>query len=76
MTKTEILEAIKEMSPEERLEIIESIARMMREDIEEKARLNAEMQHNLAAAAKVAAPHYMPGGLLHDLWSCESEDNY
>jgi hypothetical protein len=30
------------MSAEERLELIESIARMMREDIEEKARLKTE----------------------------------
>ncbi|WP_277882605.1 hypothetical protein [Microcoleus sp. FACHB-68] len=42
MTKTEILEALKQMSADERLEIIESISRMMREEIEEKARLNAE----------------------------------
>jgi hypothetical protein len=37
VTKTEILAALKNLTAEERLEIIETASRMMREEIEEKA---------------------------------------
>lgn len=76
MTKAEILEALKELTTEERLEIIEAASRMMREETEEKHRRKAEKERRLAAAAKAAIPDYLPGGALHDLWSSESEDYY
>ena len=76
MTKTEILEALKQMTTEERLEIIEAAARMMREEIEQKAKHKAEIDQQLAAAAEAALPYYMPGGALSDLWSPDSEDYY
>lgn len=76
MTKTEILQALKQMTTSERLEVIETASRLMREDIEDKARLKAETKQRLAAAAEAAIPDYMPGGALHDLWSSESEDYY
>ena len=66
MTKTEILQALKQMTTEERLEIIEAASRMMREEIEEKARHKAEIDQQLAAAAEAALPDYMPGGALSD----------
>jgi hypothetical protein len=76
MTKAEILAALKQMTTEERLEIIEAASRMMREDIEEKARLKTEREQRLAAAAEAAIPDYLPGGTLHDLWSPDSEPYY
>ena len=73
VTKTEILAALKNLTAEERLEIIETASRMMREEIEEKARRKAERKRKLRAAAEAAVKDYMPGGALHDLWSSESE---
>ena len=76
MTKTEILEALKQMTAEERLEIIEVASRSIREEIEVKARLKAESKKQLRASAKAAIPLYQPGGPLYDLWSANSEDYY
>ena len=73
VTKTEILAALKNLTAEERLEIIETASRMMREEIEEKAQRKAERKRKLRAAAEAAVKDYMPGGALHDLWSPESE---
>lgn len=76
MTKTEILTALKQMTTEERLEVIETASRLMREEIEEKNRIKEERNKRLKAAAEAAIPDYMPGGRLHDLWSSDSEDYY
>lgn len=76
MTKTEILAAIKQMTTEQRLEIMEAISRMMREEIEEKNRIKQEIDKQIRAAAEAAIPDYMPGGALHDLWSADSEPYY
>jgi hypothetical protein len=73
VTKTEILAALKNLTAEERLEIIETVSRMMREEIEEKAQRKAERKRRLRAAAEAAVKDYMPGGALHDLWSADSE---
>jgi hypothetical protein len=73
VTKTEILAALKNLTSEERLEIIETASRMMREEIEEKAQRKAERKRKLRAAAEAAVKDYMPGGALHDLWSPDSE---
>ncbi len=56
MTKTEILAALKNLTAEERLEIIETASRMMREEIEEKAQRKAERKRKLRAAAEAAVP--------------------
>ncbi|MCC3412988.1 MAG: hypothetical protein JGK24_20925 [Microcoleus sp. PH2017_29_MFU_D_A] len=73
VTKTEILAALKNLTAEERLEIIETASRMMRDDIEQKAQRKAEKKRQLRAAAEAAVKDYMPGGALHDLWSPDSE---
>ena len=73
VTKTEILAALKNLTAEERLEIIETASRMMREEIEQKAQRKAERKLRLRAAAEAAVKDYMPGGALHDLWSPDSE---
>lgn len=72
MTKTEIIAALKNLTAEERLEIIEAASRMMREEIEEKVQRKAERKQKLKAAAAAAVKDYMPGGVLYDLWSSES----
>ncbi len=73
VTKTEILAALKNLTAEERLEIIETASRMMRDDIEQKAQHKVERKLRLRAAAEAAVPLYEPGGPLHDLWSPDSE---
>lgn len=73
MTKTEILAALKNLTPEERLEIIETASRMMREEMEEKIQRKVERKRRLRAAAEAAVNDYMPGGALYDLWSPDSE---
>ncbi len=73
MTKAEILAALKNLTAEERLEIIETASRMMREEIEQKAQRKVERKQRLRAAAEAAVPLYEPGGPLHDLWSPDSE---
>jgi hypothetical protein len=52
MTKTEILQALKQMTTDERLEIIEAASIMMREEIAEKAKRKAEIEEKLAAAVQ------------------------
>lgn len=76
MTQIEILAALKHMTTEERLEIIETASRLMREEIVEKNRIKEERNKRLEAAVEAAIPDYMPGGRLHDLWSSDSEDYY
>ena len=72
MTKTEILAALKNLTAEERLEIIETASRMMREEIEEKVQRKAERKRKLRAAAEAAVTDHMPGRALPGLWSPES----
>lgn len=76
MTLEEILAALKDMKGEERIVIIETAARLIREEAEEKAKLKAEQQQELEEAAKEALPDYLPGGPLYDLWSPDSEPYY
>ncbi len=76
MNLEEILVALKEMKGEERIIIIETAARLIREEAEEKARLKVEQEKRLEEAAKKALPDYLPGGPLYDLWSPESEPYY
>ena len=76
MTKLEMLAVIKQMTTQERLETIEAISRMMREEQEEQAQRKADMEQKLKAAAIAAIPDYMPGGALQDLWSVDSEPYY
>ena len=76
MTKTEILEAIKQLTTAEQLEVAETILRIIREEREQKELLKSERKQKLAKAAEAAIPDYMPGGSLYDLWSPDSEDYY
>ena len=76
MTNVEMLAVIKQMTTQERLETIEAISRMMREELQQQAQRKAEMEQKLKAAAVAAIPDYMPGGALHDLWSVECEPYY
>ncbi|MDY7013517.1 MAG: hypothetical protein SVX43_07895 [Cyanobacteriota bacterium] len=65
--------AIAQLPAEDRLEIVETISRMMRDQLAAKAKLKAERQERLKIEAEAARPLYEPGGPLHDLWFPDSE---
>ena len=57
MTKAEVLQALKQMNTEDRLEIIEVASRLIREELAVKPRVKVE-QLTLAAAVEVMRPYY------------------
>lgn len=76
MTIEEILSALKEMKNSDRVIVIETAARLMREEAELKALQKAEMKREMAEAAKEAIPDYLPGGDLASLLSPGSKPYY
>jgi hypothetical protein len=74
MMQLEILEALKHISNEERVLVIEAAARLMREDTENKELRKAEQHRRLEMAAQAALPDYEEGGTLQDLWSSDTAD--
>ena len=74
MMQLEILEALKHISNEERILVIEAAARLMREETENKELRKAERHRRLQMAAQAALPDYEEGGTLHDLWSSDTAD--
>lgn len=76
MTMPEILSALKQMKNDDRALVIETAARLMREEAERKALQKAERDRRLEAAAKKALPDYLPGGALASLWSPDSKPYY
>jgi hypothetical protein len=76
MTKTEILEALKQLTAQERLEIAETALRLMREDLQQKAKLKAEGKLSLAAAADLMRPYYEPGSDLTAFTDLNTENFY
>jgi hypothetical protein len=61
VTKTEILAALKNLTAEERLEIIETASRMMREEIEEKAQRKAERKRKLRVRSRSSSQRLYAG---------------
>lgn len=75
MTKVEVLAALKQMTTVERLEIIETASRLIREELAAKPRLKVE-QLSLAAAAEVMRPYYEQGSELAMFTDQDTEDFY
>ncbi|WP_204104004.1 MULTISPECIES: hypothetical protein [Spirulina sp. CCY15215] len=76
MTKVEIIASLKQLTSEERLEIIEIASQMTREEIKIRTYLQEEQKQNLRLTAEAAKPLYQKGGELYDLFSPESEDYF
>jgi hypothetical protein len=76
MTKAEILAALKRMTTEERLEVIETASRLIREELAEQPKLNVERELSLAEAAEVMRPHYEQGSELAMFTDLDTEDFY
>ena len=76
MTKAEVLEALKQMSTAERLEIIETASKLIREEIAEQPKLKVERGLSLSQAAEVMRPYYQQGSELPMFTDFNTEDFY
>ncbi|GJD21221.1 hypothetical protein RIVM261_061770 [Rivularia sp. IAM M-261] len=76
MTRTEIFEALKKMTTEERLELIETASKMIREDIYTNTKIHVSNKLNLAEAAEIMRPFYEPGSELIVFADQDTEDFY
>ncbi|BAZ15198.1 hypothetical protein NIES4071_70700 [Calothrix sp. NIES-4071] len=76
MTKTEIVEALKKMTTEERLELIETASKMIREEIYTNSEINAHKQVSLAEAAEIMRPFYEEGSEFVVFADQDTEDFY
>jgi len=70
MIKTQVLEAIKQMPNVEKIEIIEFVLRLMREDMENSEKLS------LQDAAEMMLSYYAEGSDLTDFVDTSNEDFY
>ncbi|MEC4814943.1 MAG: hypothetical protein SAK29_16930 [Scytonema sp. PMC 1069.18] len=76
MTKAEVLEALKQMTTEKRLEVIETASRLVREELVAKSKLKIEPKLSLAEAAEVMRPFYQQGSELAMFTDENIEDFY
>lgn len=73
MNKAELIESLKQMNNQERLEVIEVASRLMREEIEDQTH---KRDDQLKAIAQSALSDYSSGGSLADLWSDNLYNDY
>ena len=76
MTQVQILEELKNMTTVERLTIIETALRLIREDFEpvRQPLYQAELKRQLTVAAEALLPDYKAGGELTIFTVLDSED--
>jgi hypothetical protein len=76
MTRTEILEEIKKLTPAERLTIIEAALQLVRVDLQqiERPAIHTERQRQMAAAAETLLADYTMDNELTSFTSLDSED--
>jgi hypothetical protein len=75
MTQTEISEALRKLTATERLTVLETALQQIREDLQQKEQLLAQIEKNrqLAAAAEVLLPDYTAGGELTIFTALDSD---
>lgn len=76
MTKAEILEALKQMTAEERLEVIETASRLLREELVEQPKLKVERELSLVEATEKMRSYYEEGSELAMFTDLNTEDFY
>jgi hypothetical protein len=78
MTQVEILEELKRFTLSERLTVVETALRLIREDIQqiEPPLSRTERKRQLAAAAEALLPDYTADGELTIFTALDSEDFY
>lgn len=76
MTKAEVLEALKKMTTEERLEVIEIASKLIREEVTAKSKVPLQKELSLAEAAEVMRSFYEQGSELVIFADLDTEDFY
>ncbi len=76
MTKAEVLEALKQMTTEERLEIIEIASQLLRAELATKFTPQVERHLSLAVASEVMRSYYEQGSELTVFTDSNIEDFY
>lgn len=76
MPKLQILEAIRQMPPVERLEVAEFTLHLMREEMEKNTESKQANQLSLVAAAEVMRSYYEEGSELSEFSDLPQEDFY
>jgi hypothetical protein len=74
MSALEVLERLKHLTNPERLAVIETATRLIREDIAEPLRIAREQDRRLRAAAEAVRDLYEPGGILTEWTALDGED--
>lgn len=76
MTQTEILEELKKLSVQERLEIIDAVVHLLRQDLHqiEQPKTRQERKERLTAAAELLLPDYEKDEELTSFTALDSED--
>jgi len=76
MMKAEVLEALKKMTSEERLEVIETASKLIREEIVAKSKLSPQKELSLAESAEVMRSFYEQGSEVVVFADRDIEDFY
>jgi hypothetical protein len=76
MTKAEVWEALKKMTTEERLEVIEIASKLIREEIVAKSPVTLENELSLVEATEVMRSFYEQGSELVIFADRDPEDFY
>jgi hypothetical protein len=75
MSALEVLDRLKDLTNPERLAVIETATRLIREEIADQARIaRREQDRRLHAAAEAAKDLYEPGGELTEWTALDGED--
>ncbi len=74
MSTSEVLERLKHMTNPERLAVIETATRLIREDIAEPLRIAREQDRRLRTAAEAVKDLYEPGSNLTEWTVLDGED--
>jgi hypothetical protein len=76
MTKSQVLEAIRQMSSVERSEVVEFTLHLMREEMERNTESKQTNQLSLVAAAAFMRSYYEEGSKLSEFSDLSQEDFY
>jgi hypothetical protein len=76
MTKAEVLEALKKMTTKDRLEVIETASKLIREEIAISSQISSHQELSLAEAAERMRAFYEQGSELVVFADQEIEDFY
>jgi hypothetical protein len=74
MSALEILDCLKHLSNPERLQVIETATRLIREELADQARIVREQDRQLRAAAEAVKDLYEAGGELTEWTALDGED--